>query len=448
MNPYSTEQSEYLAFRATLGGELYTSSISVHPKVSGSWVTTSSFPTTSNFYVSSGGQYVPNTEVFYFDQVPAGIQNAVSQKIKQQSIVLPYSGSNNIPNANVLSPYISIQQFPAVSSSYTRDIDYVEVAFSPQNEINEDINSQIGYFNIGEIIGDPRFQSSSLDTYPDLDAIRYAYFEKYTSNYDWTDYIRLIKFFDNSLFKMLQDFVPARTGLAAGIVIKNTLLDRNRYRVPQVNTTESLAFIGSGSSSVGIPYLVEDQTITGSIDIGTISGGNGGSMPDLFGQTQSFDRFVNITQVWSGSTPSLTGSVGFIQSSQIEFYNGELSGSNKVVTNGDLSDCNVEIIEVYNISNLSSLGDYVPLYPVYIPYLFNPNTTYYLSFTITKTNGFVSSPCVLKDNNGDTLYTSPNLSVSNSITVNNFQIQGASPQLYFLTIFFPLEEFTITNFTV
>jgi hypothetical protein len=242
MNPYSIESSENLAFRATLGGELYTASISVHPKVTGSWVATSSFASNSIFQTSSGGIYIPNTEVFYFDQVPAGIQNSISQKIKQQNIVLPYSSSDsNIPNANVLSPFISIQQFPTISSSYTRDIDYVELGFSPQNEINEDINSQIGYFNLGDVIGDPRFQSSSLDTYPALDAIRESYFQKYISNYQEWDYTRLIQFFDNSLFKMFADFVPARTSLASGIIIKQTLLERNRYRPPQASPSASIA---------------------------------------------------------------------------------------------------------------------------------------------------------------------------------------------------------------
>jgi len=278
MNPYSSELSEYLAFRATLGGELYTASISVHPKVTGSWVTTSSFVSNSNFYTSSG-VYIPNTEVFYFDQVPAGIQNAISQKIKQQNIVLPYSSSNsNIPNADVLSPFVSIQQFPQISSSYTRDIDYVEIGFSPQNEINEDINSQIGYFNLGDVIGDPRFQSSSLDTYPALDAIRDSYFQKYISNYQEWSYIRLIQFFDNSLFKMFADWVPARTGLASGIIIKQTLLERNRYRTPQVSPSASIAFVGSGSTNV--PYIVENQIITGSIAIGNTIGSDGGSLPD------------------------------------------------------------------------------------------------------------------------------------------------------------------------
>jgi hypothetical protein len=65
----------------------------------------------------------------------------------------------------------------------------------------------LGYFNIGDYIGDPRQVSQSVNTYPDLDKLRDSYFEKYYKNYDWNDYIRLIKYFDNSLFKMIKDFV-------------------------------------------------------------------------------------------------------------------------------------------------------------------------------------------------------------------------------------------------
>jgi hypothetical protein len=49
MNPHSTEGNslnsspDELIFRASLGGELYTGSVSIHPKVTGSWVATSSF---------------------------------------------------------------------------------------------------------------------------------------------------------------------------------------------------------------------------------------------------------------------------------------------------------------------------------------------------------------------------------------------------------------------
>jgi len=449
MNPYSIESSENLAFRATLGGELYTASISVHPKVTGSWVTTSSFASNSIFYTSSGGTYSPNTEVFYFDQVPAGIQNAISQKIKQQNTVLPYSSSySNVPNANVLSPFISVQQDPSISQSYTRDIDYVEVAFSPQNEINEDINSQIGYFNLGDVIGDPRFQSSSLDTYPALDAIRDVYFQKYKSNYQEFDYIRLIEFFDNSLFKMLADWVPARTSLAAGIVIKNTLLDRNRYRVPQVSPSASIANIGSGSTN--IPYIVEDQTITGSIDIGTIEGSNGGTMPELFGQTSSvytYPGVVNIDQVWYGSTPSLSGSVPFTSSYQTEFFNGELSGSNLVVTTGDLSDCNVEIVQLYNTASLGNLYD-----PAFtsttnsVKYDFDFEKTYYITFTENNLGGTGAGGAKIVNGIGKVYYNNTTLTSGTSNTVDKLQLNGIINPLYFFTQNFP--TLTATNIFV
>ena len=457
MNPYSIESSENLAFRATLGGELYTASVSVHPKVTGSWVTASSFVGNSNFYLSGSYDFISNQEVFYYDQVPAGIQNPISQKVKQQNIVLPYSSSDsNIPNANTLSPYRSIQQFPAISSSYTRDIDYVEIAFSPQNEINEDINSQLGYFNLGEVIGDPRFQSSSAETYPALNDIRDVYFEKYISNYQEWDYIRLIEFFDNSLFKMLQDFIPARSSLAAGIVIKNTLLDRNRYPVPQVNISNSIALVGSdvaNSGPLGTPYTVEDMTITGSISVGITEGDSGGTYPNLLGQTSSlytYTNVVNITQSWNGATPSVSGAVPFIQSSQTEFFDGQLSGSNLVVTTGDLSDCKVEIVPLYTTASLfsninpNSPGDYFKAYDL------DFNKTYYLSFTITEINGITPGNLQLWNagNSNDVLYTSPTILAGGTLNVNQLELSEIFAPLTFKAIGPSSTGFSITNFII
>ena len=97
--------------------------------------------------------------------------------------------------------------------------------------------------------------SGSLNYYPDFNKLRDYYFSKYTHNYDLNDYIRLIKFYDNSLFKMIKDFTPARAGLASGIVIKQTLLERNRYHQPRVYTDSNITFVGSPvSRSLNIFY--------------------------------------------------------------------------------------------------------------------------------------------------------------------------------------------------
>jgi hypothetical protein len=195
--------------------------------------------------------------------------------------------------------------------------------------------SSIGYFNIGEYIGDPRQVSSSAESYPALDALSNSYFEKYTGNYDWTDFIRLITFFDNSLFKTLQDFVPAKASLAAGVVIKQHILERNKYPVPQLTPSASIAFVGSGSTNS--PYIVEDQTLTGSIDMAFTTGSTGGTFNQFNGLTNDWQ----VTQSWTGFTPSPLGNVYFTQSSQEEFFNGELSGSDLLVENGELNEANV-----------------------------------------------------------------------------------------------------------
>lgn len=260
MDPYSIEgnllsgsQSSLssLKFRAPLGTMLDndTSSIvrtSIHPSYTSNPVT-QSFTSGSTYYLSGLFNFKPNTEVTYQDQFASGLKNAVTEKIKIANVIYP--------SGDTLSQYISIQQTSYVSESFTRDIDYVEVAFSPQDEVNDDIISQLGSFNIGQYIGDPRQVSSSLNYYPDFNVLRDEYFSKYTHSYDLWDYMRLIKFYDNSLFKMIKDFTPARTSLATGIVIKPTLLERCKYPLPQANTNTTQTYVGSPTTKQkNIPY--------------------------------------------------------------------------------------------------------------------------------------------------------------------------------------------------
>jgi hypothetical protein len=119
---------------------------------------------------------------------------------------------------------------------------------------------------------------------------------------------------------MIKDFIPARTSLASGLVIKQHLLERNKYPQPQVS------------------YSNESE-LTGSINVGEIEGGAAG----MFNQfnSESFApggiNNLSITQSWSVTTPSVSGSVTTIHESQEEFYNGELSGSVMLITNGELN---------------------------------------------------------------------------------------------------------------
>ena len=354
MNPYSFEGNgingapDQLAFRLPLGTMIKTGSdwenyqnysSSIHPKITGSWVITSSFSgdqSTASF--ENIPTWLNNTEDIYLDQTPSGMRNRVTEKIQIEELVLP--------EGDTLSGYRSIQQSSYSSGSMTPNINYLEVAFSPQNQINNDIIGQLGYFNIGEYIGDPRLISSSDKSYPALDILRDAYFEKYITNYNLTDFIRLIKFFDNSLFKMIEDFTPARTSLSSGVVIKQHLLERNRQR-PAIVTSSFEQFSGS------VANLPKDYS-TGSSDfpqydfsgssIYTFKGGTGGSFENYNGLKTSIsgslglgpnNRF-NLTQSWEESWMTFSGSAPIDRSDQREFYNGEFSGSNIQIGLNDL----------------------------------------------------------------------------------------------------------------
>ena len=321
MNPYSIEGNtlnsspDVLAFRAPVGGELYLGTSSIHPRVTGSWDIVHSFNGHSDFYFDSTPHFLPNVEHIYVDQPIVGIKNAISDKIRVEDNVLP--------SGDTLSPFRVLSQQTDASSSYTPNINYLEVAFSPQNEINDDIASQIGSFNIGEYIGDPRLRSSSATTYPDLDTLRNSYFQKYTKNYNLVDFIRLIKFFDNSLFKMIRDFVPARTSLASGIVIKQHILERNKYSQPQ------LTYSDIELSGTVTPQWNDFQD-------GVMYDVNGGSA----GMFNSFNTPTNTQQVWTESIQTLSGSVIRTHSTQDEFYNGELPGTNLTATTQSLHNPN------------------------------------------------------------------------------------------------------------
>ena len=356
MNPLSIEGNTLnsspneLIFRASLGSELdITSSTSIHPKITGSWVSTSSFSSNSNFTFSSTPSYKTNTEYFFLDQPAVGIKNRITDKIRVED--------NILPEGDVLSPFQRLSQTQAnVSSSYTPNINLLEVAFSPQNEINDDIISQLGYFNIGDYIGDPSFRTNPSDNYPDLNELRDAYFEKYIKNYDLFGFIKLIKYFDNSLFKMIKDFIPARTSLASGIVIKQHLLERNRYKNVLVDSNSTIAKYGrSGSIHWNEPLTFQDISISGTVKpqwnnyeegrivnpsgepAGSVIKFNSTTTSPLGSEGSGPNNIFNITQSWNETYPTLSGSANTLHDSQDEFYNGEFSGSILTVATQNLN---------------------------------------------------------------------------------------------------------------
>jgi hypothetical protein len=351
INPTGSLSSfDKLNFRAPLGNELestftttqtssYTQSFtSLHPAISAESpllitqsfinpVTNVSSSTYNLIYYSIDGTKTYSTvnrEVYFLNQPAMGIRNVINDKIRI---------TDTSDFGNVLSNQISIQQDYQISQSYTEDINSLEVSFSPQDEINDDIIQSLGFSNIQEVFSDPRTIRSIGDFYNPLRKLSEDYFKKYTKGNIY-DYLRLIKYFDNSLFKAIKGYVPARTSLSTGIVIKQHLLERNKYQEPTLTQNTTIAY--GSDPAFNTPLVYQNLELTSSIEMESISGGTGGVV-EKFNYAGSPNFFQTpISQSWINSIDTIAGLQNIVENTEKEFYDGEYSGSEFIATTQNL----------------------------------------------------------------------------------------------------------------
>jgi hypothetical protein len=301
-----TGSYDKLIFRYPFGSELdniiqgtYTS---VHPSQTSSFGDGSSVIRSTIFLINpSNANYLDNHETFLINTPNLGSITEIDEKVR---IAIP-----NLVPGNVITPYISIQK--PETYPYTTDLNVVEVSISPQDSINEDIIAQLGSFNIDEYIGDPRLNSSN--SYPALTDLRNFYFQKYTNSQNVFDLIKLLSYFDNSLFKMIKDFVPAKTNLSTGLVINTNILERNKI----ARHEPIMTFVD----------------YSGSIDTAFITGSNG------------LDEIYNTS--YTSSTSYISGSITKYNNDNRELFTGELGGTSIRVHSQSLDNI------VYELNSLA-----------------------------------------------------------------------------------------------
>jgi len=176
---------------------------------------------------------------------------------------------NNTITGSILSPFISLLEQPTSSLLFrTDDLHYADISFSPETQIDTYASASIAVANptwsLDDYIGDPRQLYSG--SYNDLDLQRNTYYNFTASNMDYAGFIRLIQFFDNSLFKMIKDFVPARTSLSTGITISSPVLERNKWSYANPSTTDEIEVMDGNLEGPTITTEYTDiyQGLTGS----------------------------------------------------------------------------------------------------------------------------------------------------------------------------------------
>jgi hypothetical protein len=241
-----------------------------------------------------------------------GVDQILNTKVTGSTTVLEIS-------ASVLNPYTTLQYYSDNTRLNSRNLEF---GFSPSDAINSTITSSLGYFDIDQLIGNPNDQYSN--TYPALDQKSLQFFTPYNFYHNVYEYIRLLKYYDNSIFKMVQDYVPARANLSTGLIVKSHILERNKYEryEPEVeitnNYSESIELLTvSGTDSDEIPWSTANTTFSQFIaqPLSNNTGSDNVYIPVEINNTYSWEKY---TGEFGGSTLDVvTGNFSQIEASSM-----------------------------------------------------------------------------------------------------------------------------------
>ena len=222
-NNYTSSYSD-LIVRYSLGADLRTYPLadgdiisSTHPNQD---ITTPFTNNRSTFATASG---FAGARDFQFQQervatiVPNYIgMNPGKDKIRIQSNVLA-SGSNLSVNKTAID---------AKSIEGPRDINRVSVQMTPVDQINIDIEHQLGGIEFNDLVGDPR--SKFISFYPDCVFYNNHYWLKHFGPFKYSEFFKLIRYYDDTVLCQMKKNVPGRNKPDFNIAIEPHILERPR----------------------------------------------------------------------------------------------------------------------------------------------------------------------------------------------------------------------------
>ena len=222
------------------------------------------------------------------------------------------------------------------------DSNKVGVFFAPTDVINNDIINSVANLNFDNYLGDPR--DLTEQDYRGLKNVADNYWQKYTSPNNFWDYIRLLKYYDQSLFPQIRKMIPARAKPTLGILVEPNIFERPKViigRKPEVTRPHFSSSIDvdsqviiTGSYNIGLPISNYEQW-TGRVDMFSYETGSSvisasGEFPSYTSSITEFaDRQLDLS-IWQrleqpGDYSNITMSFGDIHYN--EFQQPSISGS-------------------------------------------------------------------------------------------------------------------------
>jgi len=175
--------------------------------------------------------------------------------VDQQKAKVPNLGPNvRVENKvrveeNKLMSGLSVDERSEVSAYDLAPLDSnrLGVYFSPSDVITEDVILSVADLDYDDFIGDPRDKYKRR--YRQLEDVATTYWQKYKTPNSFWDYIRLIRYYDTSLFDQLRKMIPARANASVGLLIEPNILERRK-------------------EVIGAPPILEPLNIRGTLDAG------------------------------------------------------------------------------------------------------------------------------------------------------------------------------------
>ena len=161
-----------------------------------------------------------------------GVGRKTNSKIRIEQNYVP-TGSDGIIR---LSAEESIEK--GNLDTMPKDSNRLGVFFSPTDVVNQDIIESIADLDIEEEIADPRDEKEFF--YRGLKTLADSYFQKYTGTNSFWDYMRLIKYYDQSIFEQIKKVTPARAKTTYGVLIEPTILERSKNIILRDESFENL----------------------------------------------------------------------------------------------------------------------------------------------------------------------------------------------------------------
>lgn len=270
----------------------------------------------------------------------------------------------NIITGSILSSIKRLETSTTSSRAVkSQDLHFIDVSFSPQTQIDTAVSASITAVDptwiLDQYIGDPT--ALSLETYPSLSYQRdYWFGQTFDQSFDYGGFIRLIQFFDNSLFKMIKDFTPARGNTWTGVSIKSPVLERPKvaqYNPIFVNATDWEAdFTGAAILPIYDPYYFYLSGDKEAYYEGNISG----SFIDTYALFEINNRNPYLVNNTIGYTPPgfVSGNADFILDTNVPDYENFFVNSdfNVLQNNVDKSLTSVYRKLIIPVLSVDSLG--------------------------------------------------------------------------------------------